>query len=210
MTGFEVTTLPALIKYIEMQYSCCSLRLRMIEETAGGVSVHILVDNLGDAKPSDISSDLEKYKSRIREEVKLNTEIEVMVLERELELLKDIIEKSMRSYNIHGNVFGPVGDGASMGAMSICNNDLNVFFKLITEINAMRPEIAKVLPNEKMVEFDEVLKLIHEEVSTPQKDPSKIRNAWAKTKSFITEAVSFGANCSSILTSMNGINLPIG
>ena len=170
LTQFEVTTLPALIQFIENKYPGSSLRLRTIGEDAGGASVTVAIDELGDADVSVLQEDFENYKERIREEVMQNAQIKIKNLEDQVKLLSGIIGENMGNYNIHGNVYGPVGDGASMGDVNIHNNDLKDISKLISDILAARPEIEKVLPPEKAKELNAAFEVIEEQAKAPKKN----------------------------------------
>ena len=185
LTQFEVTTLPALIQFIQSRHPGSSLRLRTIGEDVGGASVTVVVDELGGAELSVLKEDFENYKERIREEVKRDAQIEMKVLQGQVNLLTDIIKSSMGNYAIQGNVFGPVGDGSSMGDLSIYNNDLNAISKLISDILAARSEIEKVLPPEKADEFSAAFEVIEEQASAPQKDWKKLKKGAQAVKNVL-------------------------
>jgi hypothetical protein len=185
MTQFEVSTLPALIQFIESRHPGSSLRLRTIGEDAGGASVTVAVDELGDADLSILREDFEKYKEQIREEVKRDTQMEVMVLKGQVSLLTSIIDKKMGdTYNIH-QVTGVVKAESSTVNQNINTNDLDSISKLIVEILAEKPEIEKVLPSEKADEFNASIEVIQGQASDPQKNWNKIKQASQSIKNIL-------------------------
>ena len=175
LTAFEVTTLPALIQFIENKYPGSSLRLRTIGEDAGGASVTVAVDELGEADLSILQEDFEKSKKRIRDEVKRGAEMEIKSLEDQVKLLTGIIERNMGdTFNIN-KLIGVGKTESSTVNQSINTNDLNDISKLISDILAVRSEIEKVIPTEKADELNAAFEMIEEHVSDPQKDGKKLK-----------------------------------
>jgi len=185
MNQFEVTTLPALIQFIESRHPGSSLRLRTIGEDAGGASVTVAVDELGDADLSGLQEDFEKYKKQIREEVLRDTQIEMMVLKGQVSLLTNIIERNMGdTFNIQ-NLIGVVKAESSTVNQNINTNDLAGVSKLISDILAVRPEIENVLPAKKANEFNAAFEIIQEQAYAPQKDWEKMKKAAQSVKNVL-------------------------
>ena len=175
LTQFEVTTLPALIKFIESKYPGSSLRLRTIGEDVGGASVTVAVDELGDTDLSVLQEDFEDYKERIREEVEREAELERMVLQGQVNLLTGIIERKMGdTININKQI-GVVKAESSTVNQNINNNDLDDISKLISDILAVRSEIEKVLPPEKAEELNAAFEVIEEQAKAPEKNWEKLK-----------------------------------
>lgn len=185
MTQFEVTTLPALIQFIESRHPGSSLRLRTIGEDAGGASVTVAVDELGDVELSVLREDFEKYKEQIRQEVQRDTQMEVMVLKGQVSLLTGIIEKKMGdTFNIQ-QVTGVVKAESSTVKQTISTNDLSAVSKLISDIFTARPEIEKLLPAQKVGEFNAAFEIMQEQASAPHKNWEKVKQAAQSIKNVL-------------------------
>ncbi|WP_287373159.1 pentapeptide repeat-containing protein [Prosthecochloris sp.] len=185
LTQFEVTTLPALIRFIESKHAGSSLRLRTIGEDVGGASVTVAVDELGDADVSALQDDFVNYKERIRQEVKRDAEIEMKFLQREVNLLTGIIERKMGdTFNIH-QVTGVVKAESSTVNQNINANDLDGISKLITEILAARSEIEKVLPPEKVEDFNDAFEVIEEQSKAKKKNWEKVKKGAETIKNLL-------------------------
>lgn len=212
ISQFEITTLPALIKLLENKHTGSSLHLKSIQKDAGGVSVSIVVDESGDAKISELqesSQELQKLISELKDEQQLKCHFESQV-----QILKELIKEKMGDYyQFMAPVNGPVGRqiGTTYN-QTVSQNDLSAISKLIFEILAARPEIEKVFLSNKMAEYDCAIQEIQAQIVAPQQDFSKLQKAWTNIKNVLKEAVSLGANCTTILTAMNNIlnNLPHG
>lgn len=206
----EVVSIPALIQFIENKYDGSKLHLRAIYEDAGGRSAEIVVDELGDNDVNGIRNEMRDLVYMLRTDVRGLSEKYLSPIVGELQALsKEIKDKPMdRTYNNYGIHNGPVGDGVSMGGVTININDLEVISKLIPDIMTARQEIARVMPPEKWDEFENAIEVIQEELAAQQKEPSKFKNAWTTAKAIITEAVDIGANLATIVTSLNGVKLP--
>jgi hypothetical protein len=189
MNQFEVTTLPALIQFIESRHPGSSLRLRTIGEDAGGASVTVAVDELGDADLSILREDFENYKKKIREEVLRDAQIEILVLQGVNKSLTEIIKGKMGgdTYQISGStVNGPIGrQEGTVYKPTIVNNDLDAISKLISDILAARTEIETVLPSEKANEFNAAFEIIQEQASAPQKNFEKMKQAARSIKNIL-------------------------
>lgn len=205
LTAFEVTTLPALIQYIESRHPGSSLRLRTIGEDACGASVTVAVDELGDAKLPDLQEDFEKHKEGIREEVQRDVQMEVRFLERTVKLLTGIIERNMGNTTFHIQQLNGVANAESSTVNQTFN--INAISKLIPDILAARHEITRVMSTEKASEYEAAIEVIQEQERAPVKDPSKLKNAWTIAKGIITEAVSFGANLTTIVTALQTLGV---
>lgn len=185
MNKFEVTTLPSLIQFIESHHPGSSLRLRTIGEDAGGASVTVAVDELGDADLTILREDFERYKRKIRDEVLRDAEIEILVLQRVNKSLTDIIKDKMGdTFNIQ-QVTGVVKADSSTVNQTINSNDLAAVSKLISDILAARTEMEKVLPSEKANDFNAAFEIIQEQVSAPQKNWEKMKQAAQSVKNVL-------------------------
>ena len=175
LTQFEVTTLPALIQFIESKHPGSSLRLRTIGEDAGGASVTVAVDELGDADVSVLQEDFENYKEHIREEVKHEEQTERIILQRNVDLLTGIIERNMGdTFNIK-KLIGVAKADSSTVKQSINTNDLKDISELVSEILAARSEIEKVIPTEKVDELNAAFEVIEEQAKAPEKNWDKVK-----------------------------------
>ena len=175
LTQFEVTTLPALIKFIENKHAGSSLRLRTIGEDVGGASVTVAVDELGEADLSILQEDFEKSKERIRDEVKRDAEMEIKSLEDQVKLLTGIIDRNMGdTFNIN-KLIGVGKAESSTVNQNINNNDLDAISKLFSDILAARPEIEKVIPTEKADELNAAFEVIEEQSKAPEKNWEKVK-----------------------------------
>jgi hypothetical protein len=185
LTQLEVTTLPALIQFIESKHSGSSLRLRTIGEDAGGASVTIAVDELGDSELVTLQEDFEKYKEQIRDEVKRNAQFEVAVLQGQVNLLTGIIERKMGdTFNINKLIGVAKADSSTIN-QNIHTNDLDDISKLIIDLLASRPEIEKVLSPDKKAEFDTAIEVIQEQVSAPKKNWEKLKQGLQNVKNVL-------------------------
>ncbi len=175
LTPFEVSTLPALIQFIESKHHGVSLRLRTIGEDAGGASVTVAVNELGDADLSVLKEDFESYKERIREELKRDTEIKMEVLKGQVNLLTDLIDRKMGDTLNINKLIGVGKSNSSTVSQSIHTNDIDGITKLISEILAARSEIEKVLPPEKAEELNVAIEMIQAQAVDSQTDREKLK-----------------------------------
>jgi uncharacterized protein YjbI with pentapeptide repeats len=208
ITRFEVATLPMLIQFIEEKHPGCRLRWKSMQEDAGGESTTIVIEDSGGFDEKKLIEEVKWLKNEVREK-----EVSLMEAQSEYNGLQKFMLKalggfSMINVNVEGNNYGPIGKNPKIKRQIIHQNDLDALSNLIPEILKARPEIEKVLTPEKMVEFDEAVEELQTQLLAKEKDHTKFQKALTATKNFITGAVSFGANCATILTSMNGITLP--
>jgi len=183
MSPFEVNTLPALIKLIEKKHLGCQLHLKSIQEDAGGVSVSIVVDELGEGSVVEMQHDGKAFQqviAELKDEQRLRSHFQSQV-----QILTEIITDKMGGTYHIGKVIGAVGDGASIGCQTIHANDLDTISKMISEILAAWPEIARVLPTDKGTELDVAVREIQKQASANQKDPSKLKKALGKAKNIL-------------------------
>ena len=56
ISPIEIATLPALIRYIEAAHPGCVLRLHSVQDAPGGATVTLVVEELGDVRPTEVAA----------------------------------------------------------------------------------------------------------------------------------------------------------
>ena len=187
----EVLTMPALIQRLEKSYEGCSLRLQSIQDDAGGATVTIVVDNLGQHNLASLRTSAEEVQQlqlKLRKEETLR-----LKLEGKIELMRDelfpMLERTMGdTYNIN-TAYGPVGPKSRITQQTIYNqNDLAAIRDLVKDIQAHQASLEQGIPTEKLSEVQNSLDVLREQITVQVPDHSIIRSTLKSLKTIFEGA----------------------
>src|SRR5262249_4330436 len=102
----EIATLPALIKQIEDKYPGCALRFQTIQEDAGGASLIIAVDNLGEYDFAALEATAQQSQSQLRSALKENEQLRSTLNHLTYKVIPAVVTACTTQINIGSNVLG--------------------------------------------------------------------------------------------------------
>src|SRR5262249_5036795 len=120
----EIVTLPALIKQIEDKYPGCAIRFQTIQEDAGGASLIIAVDNLGEYDFSALETTAQQSQSQLRMALKENEQLRSTLHHLTYEVIPTVVKACTTQISVGGNVLGNLIGGNLIGTASLIEGDI--------------------------------------------------------------------------------------
>src|SRR5262249_230680 len=114
-----IATLPALIKQIEDKYPGCALRFQTIQEDAGGASLIIAIDNLGEYDFTALEADAQQSQSKLRLAIQENKQLRSTLNHLTYEVIPTVVRACTTQISIGGNVLGNLIGGNLIGTASL-------------------------------------------------------------------------------------------
>jgi uncharacterized protein YjbI with pentapeptide repeats len=191
----EVATLPALIQRLEKSYEGCRLRLQSIQDNAGGATVTIVVDDVGQHGLSSLreaAAQIQQLQLMVREneeaKIQLQAQINLMLEKIFPIMLEGIVSRN--TYEIHTNgPVGAIGTGSQGRQHNIYSqNDLADIRKLVDSIGEQRASLERSITDAKLSELQQSLQNLQEQLIAQIPDHSIIQSSLKSLKTIFEGA----------------------
>jgi uncharacterized protein YjbI with pentapeptide repeats len=193
MTRFELNTLPALIQHLENVHQGARLRLKSVEEVAGGARVSIVVEDTQEASLDKLQKDaveLQSAQMELRDERRRRERLEI-----EKKLLLDEVFPLMLASLAPKQITATASGGSTIVVESThvearsyqAIKDLDAVKSLVDEIFGQRMELG--LPNAQLTRLEEAIQATREELRAGQPKTSALREGLNTLRNVVEGAV---------------------
>jgi len=193
MTRFELDTLPALIHQLEKLHQGARLRLKSVEEAAGGAKVSVVVEDVDEAGLWTLQNDareLQAAQLELRDERKLR---ERLAIQNAL-LLDEVFPRILVALPPRQIVATASGGSTIVVESSHVHvtshqtvNDLEAIKSLVDKISVQRTELG--LPGTQIARLEEGIQSVREELKAAQPKTSVLREALNSVRNVLEGAV---------------------
>jgi len=193
MTRFELNTLPALIHHLEKVHQGARLRLKSVEEAAGGARVCIVVEDTHEASLDKLQKDaveLQAAQMELRDERRRRERLEIekkVLLDEVFPLiLASLAPKQITATASGGSTI--VVDSTHVEATSRQTiNDVDAIKNLVEEVFGRRAELG--LAGAQVTRLEEAIQAVREELRAGQPKTSVLREGLNTLRNVVEGAV---------------------
>jgi uncharacterized protein YjbI with pentapeptide repeats len=170
LTKFELHSLPALLERLATVHQGCTIRLKSLQETAGGATVSIIVEDADSRVVEEIRAEAQRLQSLL-----LAQRERIAQLETEKRIIWDEVFPRMLASTQSIQISGSTGVIIATGHATINQTDVSTVLRILDEVSRRQAELA--LSKEESEQVAEAIRTVRHEAQTTAPIPSKLQKA---------------------------------